>query len=251
MPLRIFALSLLLLAVPAAASDGRIEINQTCALAGGCVPGDAPGFPVTIPGEQSYVLTSSLEVTGGVSAIASNSRGITLDLNGFTIEGDYTCNVNPPNCIVRGSPIIDLAGWHATVRNGNVRNSSGIFVNLGFFGRAENLNVYFGGSDGIVTGAGSLVLDNQVGSVAGDAIQMSFNPEIAGDGRVEGNLIRSVRGDGIDISQGLVLRNYVSSAFLQDGRFQASSAAYGLNRFDSAPSGGTSLGNNLCGGAIC
>ena len=32
----------------ASASDGVLEINQTCATQTGCFPGDSAGFPVTL-----------------------------------------------------------------------------------------------------------------------------------------------------------------------------------------------------------
>jgi hypothetical protein len=52
-------LTLLLFAPTALALDGAFEVNQTCALAG-CFPGDAPGFPVSLPDPGHYVLTSDL-----------------------------------------------------------------------------------------------------------------------------------------------------------------------------------------------
>ena len=47
------------IAAPGAASDGVLEINQTCAVNTGCFPGDAPGFPVHLDGtpSKSYALT--------------------------------------------------------------------------------------------------------------------------------------------------------------------------------------------------
>jgi len=41
-------LLVLFLAMPARASDGVLEINQTCAIQTGCFAGDTAGFPVTI-----------------------------------------------------------------------------------------------------------------------------------------------------------------------------------------------------------
>jgi hypothetical protein len=57
------SLLLLLFAAPALASDGVLEINQTCAVETGCLAGDSPGFPVTISTAGSYRLTGSLNVT--------------------------------------------------------------------------------------------------------------------------------------------------------------------------------------------
>jgi hypothetical protein len=58
-----FVLLLGLASTALVASDGRIEINQAKALAGGVTPGDTPGFPVSITVGGSYVLTSDLDVT--------------------------------------------------------------------------------------------------------------------------------------------------------------------------------------------
>ena len=46
-----------------AASPGAVEINQARALAGGVTPSDLPGFPVTIDGPGSFVLTGDLDLS--------------------------------------------------------------------------------------------------------------------------------------------------------------------------------------------
>ena len=86
--MRLALLMALVLALPAVAfaGDGRIEINQACAQAG-CFTGDNPGFPVTLNGGDSFVLTSNLTVTGATSAVTTGSSGKVLDLNGFEIAG--------------------------------------------------------------------------------------------------------------------------------------------------------------------
>ena len=79
--------------------DGVVSINQPKARAGGVTASDAPGFPVTIDAGGSYRLTSNLTVADAdVSAIEIIKeddlvRGVTLDLNGFRIEGPGL----PPN----------------------------------------------------------------------------------------------------------------------------------------------------------
>lgn len=75
------------------AGDGRVEINQARALAGGVSPADSPGFPVTLVGNQSYVLTGDLDA-GSSSGLAltgtpgNNIDNVTIDLNGFTLRGN-------------------------------------------------------------------------------------------------------------------------------------------------------------------
>ncbi len=80
----------LVLAGPALAVDGVLEINQACAVNTGCFPGDTPGFPVTISGfppESSYRLTSSLQVPGtNTDGLFLFGPHITIDFNGFSLS---------------------------------------------------------------------------------------------------------------------------------------------------------------------
>ncbi len=56
----LFSLTLILaLATSAFATDGVLEINQTCAVQTGCFAGDTAGFPVEIDVAGSYRLTSN------------------------------------------------------------------------------------------------------------------------------------------------------------------------------------------------
>jgi hypothetical protein len=86
--LPLFAPLLLVLAGPALAVDGVLEINQACAVNTGCFSGDVSGFPVSINGSagRSYRLTSDLVIP------SVNSNGILanapdIDLGGFSIIG--------------------------------------------------------------------------------------------------------------------------------------------------------------------
>lgn len=236
---------------PAAAGDGRIEINQTCAEQTGCVPGDAPGFPVRLTLlNRSYVLTSSLRVSSeGTAAIEVLGGGTTLDLNGFAIQGPYSCGTAPPNCAVAGgAAAIQGSGPRITVRNGKIERFSGGGVSLGNFARLEELDIDLVGADGIRAGAGSVVRNNQISNVLDDGIELLLGQSPT-DGLVEGNMLRSANGDGIVAAGTLVLSNSVrntgGAANLGLG------SAYGLNRFERTPVGGVSLGNNACGNQRC
>ena len=70
----------LALATSAIASDGVLEINQTCAGQTGCFAGDAAGFPVTISASGSYRLTSNLTVPN------ENTEGIVVSANDVGID---------------------------------------------------------------------------------------------------------------------------------------------------------------------
>jgi hypothetical protein len=73
-------LSMALLPACAFAVDGQVLINQSIVTALG-------GFPYAITQPGSYKLSSGLLVPPGVSAIQINTPNVTLDLNGFTING--------------------------------------------------------------------------------------------------------------------------------------------------------------------
>jgi hypothetical protein len=190
-----------LLAGNAAAVDGVIEINQTCAVNTGCHPSDPAGFPVTIPVGASYRLTSDLVVANGnVTAIQgfvptllnlANSNGaLHLDLNGHSIRC-FVGVIAPVGSSCDGTGIgVDFGAiTGATVENGTVKNMGNDGILLGNDGRVRNVNVssngQFGdgnvggircgtgcqisgciaddnGRYGILTGSGALVVESQV-----------------------------------------------------------------------------------------
>ena len=64
----------------ARAVDGVIEINDASIVA-------ASGYPGVIGASGSYVLTSNLAPPAGVDGISVDAHDVTLDLNGFEING--------------------------------------------------------------------------------------------------------------------------------------------------------------------
>jgi hypothetical protein len=80
-----FVLFVTVLARPALAVDGVIEINQARALAGSVSPGDGAGFPISLNQRASYRLTSNLDVPFSTDGIEVNVDDVTIDLNGFSI----------------------------------------------------------------------------------------------------------------------------------------------------------------------
>lgn len=107
-----------LFAGAAAAIDGEVLITQSRALAGGVTPGDAPGYPVTISASGSYKLASNLAVPLNKTGIEVNAVEVTIDLNGFRINGSI--NGSSPF----GPEATGIKGYQRslTVRNGTVRN---------------------------------------------------------------------------------------------------------------------------------
>lgn len=173
---------LLGLGAPARAVDGVLEINQACAVNTGCFSGDTAGFPVTItqPGNPqlgSYRLTSNLTVTGNSTAITQVGGvddHVTLDRNGFTIDGAGSTNSG-----------IQLAGgdnWE--IRNGTVKGfGSGIQQSSPSTGnRIIGVRVSGNTNQGIIlSGDGHLVQDCTVTGNGGTGISSSANSRVVGN----------------------------------------------------------------------
>ncbi len=111
----VVAFLILILALPALAGDGVLEINQTCAVQTGCFAGDTAGFPVTVTQPGSYVLTENLSIppAAGPNAVHLSASEVTLDLNGFTITGTAQSGVG-----------ILIVADNVEVRNGNIHSFS-------------------------------------------------------------------------------------------------------------------------------
>lgn len=116
------------------AQGGRLEINQACATGDGCFAGDSGGFPVTIDTSGSYGLTGNLTLpdanTGGILIEAGD---VTLDLNGFAIQGPVECTsetgeTGVTSCSASGTGTADsgvrvFGGDNVTIRNGTIRGT--------------------------------------------------------------------------------------------------------------------------------
>ena len=188
----------LLFAIPAFATDGVLEINQTCAVQTGCFVGDTAGFPVTISGGGSYRLTSDLVLPNN-DVIGIDLQGIpkivTIDLNGFEIR---LCN-DPGNlfCTPGGSGIgiraIDPPGSDVnvvTVINGAVRNL-GAGIILSKDAHVDRVRAHGNRGDGIVVGDRSIVSNSQ--SVLNQGHGIVTN----GESRITGNIASNNSGSGI------------------------------------------------------
>jgi len=119
-------------ACPALAGDGRIEINQARALAGGVTPGDTPDFPVSLSVPGSYMLTSNLTVTDPADhGIQATVNGVTIDLNGFEVVGPVVCTGlgSAVSCSSGTGAGIFLSAPNSAVHDGRVRGfRSGVLM---------------------------------------------------------------------------------------------------------------------------
>ena len=183
-PLFILGVVTLAAASPIRAVDGVIEINQASAEAGSIVPGDAPGFPVTIngAGPRSFRLTSDLVIPDeNTSGITLGRQYVEIDLNGFTIQGPVTCFWDggvtlPVTCSASGT---------------------GVGVDMSVYSRLHSGQIIGMGSHGIDTGSRGTITDVTVQMCAGDGITDSNG----GFASVRNVLIEEVGGDGAAVGR--------------------------------------------------
>lgn len=183
-------------AAPAHAIDGQILITHARALAGGVTPGDAPGYPVTITTPGSYKLGGNLQAPPSKAGIDVNAVEVTIDLNGFRINGDRT-----------GAPSTGVRGLQRNllVRNGTIRNfrGSGIFSGHGLtvtdmninenvesgvrfdagsgFGRIVNNTIMQNGAVGIYCGVGCHIEGNIVSANLSMGVYIEKSATIIGN----------------------------------------------------------------------
>jgi hypothetical protein len=189
--------------------DGVILINQNAALAGGVVPDDSAGFPVTILVSGSYRLSSNLLVTdANTSAILIAASNVTIDLNGFSISGPSQCTGFPVlSCIPRASGFSGN-GIEAIMGANNISVFNGTIQGMGNAGialsgkhiRVENVHAVNNATGGIsVLGRDSKVL----ASTASENDGVGINA----DGVISGNTANGNAGDGIEGSGSVTNNN--------------------------------------------
>lgn len=133
--------ALLATSLAALAVDGVVLIDQNRALAGNVTPGDAPGFPVVISQPGSYRLAGNLTLGDpNTSAIEIRAANVTLDLNGFTIQGPNVCGLASDGTVqcsltgagagVRAVATAPVASSGITIVNGSIRGMAGPAVDL-------------------------------------------------------------------------------------------------------------------------
>jgi len=182
-----------LLALTALGAQAQTTLDQNKALAGGAVPGDAPGFPITISQPGSYKLSGNLTVPANTMAIDITVPGVTLDLNGFSVIGPVKCvmgGVGKTMCTAAqnnfGIPLIQATD-DSILRNGVVQGATGVGIQL--------------------NGQGHLVEGVTVTATAGAAILRADPgeaPSILRAVRVMGSLFDGVQGQYLQIEDSLI-----------------------------------------------
>ncbi len=161
----LFLLTRLVLAVatPALASDGVLEINQSCAMQTGCFDGDMAGFPVLITNPGSYVLTSNLSVADAdTNGITIQANSVAIDLNGFEIAGPVTCTGEGSTLSCSDGTGIGISAGlpgeynQSQVRRGAIRGFGSHGMELGFGSIAESLTATRNGDGGLRVRRGTM-----------------------------------------------------------------------------------------------
>lgn len=223
------------------AVDGVVEINQACAVNTGCLPGDAPGFPVQINTEYSgsYVLTSDLDITGepsppDVTVILVAAPSVTLDMNGFAIRGAVSCAGTPPICDASGTGKgVRATGPRFAIYNGVISGmgSDGVEI-TGFDSIVERLRLRNNAGDCIAGGQGSIIRNNTMRLCGGNGIS-AFSASV-----IEGNSVSFCAGFGINMND--QSSGYVGNVLRANNGSSA----------NPQTSGGLELGPNNCGNSL-
>jgi hypothetical protein len=241
-------------AMPIWAVDGVVLIDQNKAMAGGVTPGDAPGFPVTISLSGSYRLASNLVVPNeNTTAITITADNVSLDLNGFMIQGPTVCNAVAHTCAPTGTGDgIDFRNRFAiTIVNGSIKGMGHDGLNgevttflQGRVARVERVSAISNGGAGILSGVGGIIVGSIAFNNGSEGILCGAACIIKDNHSINNGTYGILTGSGSNVSGNTAGQNawYGLSANLDTG--------YTNNIFDANSlgniTGGTSLGPNLC-----
>ncbi len=115
------AFAVLVLVSPSAFAQGYTEVNQA-------VVDSSGGFPYSISQPGYYQLTGDIVKpagAGNVAAVLISASDVTLDLNGFQIEGPGICSRNASTGAVTCSGHVPGSGIQESGGNTNVRVRNG------------------------------------------------------------------------------------------------------------------------------
>lgn len=265
---------LLAIAPVALAVDGVVLINQSTTTNGlpNCPTGGSALITICQPG--SYRLSGNLTVpdenTDGIKIFADN---VTLDLNGFAIQGPVTCTQGtfPVQCSIKGQGGgvgIFSNNNNISVSNGAITGmgSSGIFLN-GTGERVDGLRVASNLGDGLDSVGEVIITHCTFSTNAGVGISLNagtadlnsinFNGLSGIAGFQSGLLVasnNSVRSNGQDglTNVALAVNNVISSNAGFGLSCSAGECAFEGNVFRGNQGGvvrnGTSLGHNFATG---
>ncbi len=254
------ALLLATIAGPATASDGVLEINQTCAVQTGCFSGDTAGFPVTIDGTagSSYRLTSNLilpnENTDGIRLAAND---ISIDLAGFEIRGPVVCSGTPLACTPSSGTgsgversVSSLSGSGHSVRNGSIRGMGAYGVLLGAQAEVTELRVRSNRLDGIQTSFASIVSRSTAHQNGGIGISVSSGSIVSRSSAYLNGSYGILASRGCTVSESSAFQNAADGIIATSGSTVSGSSAHdngthGIRIYASDGGGALVHGNSV------
>jgi hypothetical protein len=193
-----------------ALADGPVIITQAKALAGNVTPGDRPGFPVSITESGSYRLGSNLDVPAGRNGIVVTNFNVSVDLDGFALNGGNAAVDRAENGIVATGDESAIF----SVRNGTIMTfeKSGISASRINFAAFDNLQVIANG-DGIVANDYARISNSTISGNAEWGVSCRFYCSI------QSSVISSNIKGGIKVKIGNVVGNMIANntGFAIDG----------------------------------
>ena len=226
---RVLSMAAIAAASAAHGGEGVLEINQDCAVNGGCFPGDKPGFPVQISDSsnpRSYVLTGDLLLPSGVDGIDISIANVSLNLKGFEIRGPESCTGTPvTSCTGSGQHGVGSTAEGTRVVNGSVSGVASSGLTLGPRAQVSDVLVAESGGNAIAVENGSEVHNSTARRNGGDGISASDGVTVkqcrtSGNGEsgiqtsqaavVVGSTARNNAEFGISVTDGSVVRDSVS-----------------------------------------
>ena len=193
------------------ASAEVIVVTQQKALAGNLAPDDAPGFPVTLSRPGSYRLAGNLSIPPNKTGILVAAQHVSLDLNGFQIEGGGKAEFG-----VRGK------APGATIRNGTVSGFKQDGINgEGEFWMIKDVRVLDNGGSGIACADICLIERSMVASNGGAGIDIGSGIVLASTIAENATLGIEGTGDGVGLADNM----FAFNAGAERDQFGGSAAA--------------------------
>ena len=185
--------SVLASAEPASAA-GETLITHAKALAGNVTPGDAAGYPVTISIPGKFQLASNLFVAADKIGIQVTSAYVTIDLNGFLMQGS---NVAWYGITGGVESVVVTNGTIAKFKFDGINSTGEDWL-------FEGLRISQNGRDGIVCGPRTQVRDNTITRQGRNGINCVA-------GLIEGNVADVNAAWGISVTNGAIINNAVNA----------------------------------------
>lgn len=163
------------------------EVEPRLALDQNVAPGDADAlFKITSPG--SYYLTASFSASSGRAFLEIAASNVTLDLNGFRIQGvagsldGIMTSGSVSNIVIRNGTVASFGGdgvdsasaSHVRLEQLRVANVTGVGLRLGGSSTAVSCSVTGSGSHGVALTAGQSRLErSSISNSGGNGVHVS------------------------------------------------------------------------------